>query len=61
MSLQLNHLFKDLISKYSHILREWGEGFKTSSYEFQFYNSAHKKNKIVQSRLDVLSERVYNF
>lgn len=28
MTFELNHLFKDLISKYSHILRSWGLGLQ---------------------------------
>jgi len=61
MSLQLNHLFKDLISKYSLILREWGRGLGLQPMNLTSHNSAHKKNKILKSRLDWLSEGVYNF
>lgn len=32
-AFQLNYLFKDIITKYSHILRYWGLGFRHMNFE----------------------------
>ena len=47
MPFTLNHLFKDPVSKYSHILRYWGPGFhhKILGEQNSAYNSPQRKDQ----------------